>query len=93
MGLDINFYKKDLVEIDYSFKTRDRELFNFITAKAGVKYGDDEYSTPVRLTKRQANKIIKYMAKNNEYGRYSNLIAGMTALKEQNKDIYMEADW
>lgn len=93
MGLDMNFYKKDYVEIDYNFRTRDRELFDYITTKCGVKYGDDEYSKYIVLNKRQINKIIKYMSKHNENGIYSNAIAEMNTLKEKNEKVYMCADW
>ena len=91
MGLDMNFYKKDFVEVDSSFHTRDKELFNFITTF--VNYGDNEYSEYIRLNKRQINKIIKYLCKNNTYGRYNSTIAELNTCKENNQDVYICADW
>lgn len=91
MGVDINFYKKDYVEVDYNFHTRDRELLEFI--RNFMTYGDEEYGKYVRLNKRQVNKLIRYMSKNNEYSRYSNMIAELNTLKENNKAIYVNADW
>lgn len=91
MGLDMNFYKKDFVEIDQNFYTRDRELFEYI--KTFVQYGDNEYSEYVRLNKRQVNKIIKYMSKHNEYGMYNNTIAQLSTCKENNIAVYFIADW
>lgn len=93
MGLDINFYKKDIVEIDEYFNTRNRDLFEYITTKCGVVYGNEQYGKNVRLTKRQINKIINYMAKHNEYGNYNKIIASLTTLKEEGKEVYMSADW
>ena len=91
MGLDMNFYKKDFVEVDHNFHTRDRELFEYITNF--VCYGDNEYSQYVRLNKRQINKVIKYMSKNNKYGNYNNTIAQLNTCKENNIAIYINADW
>ena len=93
MGLDIYFYKKDMVEIDEYFGTRDRELFEHITTECGVKYGGEEYGRYIRLNKRQINKIVRYMGKHNKYGKYSKLISELTTLKEEGKEIYMSADW
>ena len=93
MGLDINFYKKDIVEVDEYFGTRDRELFDYITGKCGVVYGDAQYGKYVKLTKGQVTKIINYMGKHNQHGRYNKLIAELTTLKEEHKEIYMSADW
>lgn len=93
MGLDINFYKKDIVEIDEYFSTRDRELFDYITTKCGVVYGNEQYGKQVKLTKKQVEKIINYMGKHNQYGGYSHMIAELTTLKEEKKEIYMSADW
>lgn len=58
-----------------------------------MTYGDEEYGKYVRLNKRQVNKLIRYMSKNNEYSRYSNMIAELNTLKENNKAIYVNADW
>lgn len=91
MGVDINFYKKDFVELQYNFRTRDRELLEYITTFK--KYGDEEYAEYVSLNKREINKIIKYMCKNNEYGKYNTMIAELNTSKENGQTVYMCADW
>ena len=93
MGLDMNFYKKDFVELDSYFGTRNKELFNFIIEKCGLVYGNDEYEKYVKLNKTQLNKIIKYMNKNNNHGIYTNTIAEIGFAKENNQDVYICADW
>lgn len=91
MGVDINFYKKDYVELDSYFRTRDRELLEYI--RTFMEYGENEYGECIRLNKRQVNKIIKYMSKNNEYGRYDNLISKLNTCKENNQAVFVCADW
>lgn len=41
MGVDINFYKKDYVELTDYFHTRDRYLLYFI--RTFKQYGGEEY--------------------------------------------------
>ena len=91
MGVDINFYKKDFVELQYNFITRDRELLEYI--RTFKKYGDEEYGKHITLNKREINKIIKYMSKNNTYGKYSTMIAELNTSKENGQTVYMCADW
>lgn len=93
MGLDINFYKKGFVEVDYKFRTRDRDLFEYITEKCGVKYGDEEYGKEIALNKRQVNKILRYLNKNNDNGQYCQLIADIGYAKENDQTVYISADW
>lgn len=93
MGLDMYFYKKGYIELDEYRSLKDRELFDYIRIECGVKYDNEEYGKEVPLNKRQVNKILKYMNKHNEYGRYNTLIAEMGYLKENNQTVYMSADW
>ena len=93
MGLDIYFYKKDYVEIDEYGSSRKRELFDYMTTECGVKYSDEDYGKEIPLTKRQVNKLLRYMNKYNEYGQYNRLISEIGYLKENNQTVYMSADW
>lgn len=93
MGLDIWFSKKGFIDLNEYGSTRDRDLFDYITTECGVKYGNEEYGQNIPLTKRQVSKILKYLNKHNEYGRYNTLIAEMGYLKENNQTVYMSADW
>lgn len=94
MGLDMNFYKKGFVELDYSFVTRDRDLFDFITEECGIKYGDEEYGKYVEIPPDKLDKVISYIAKRNrEFGNCSYLLAELVTCKEQGETVYINADW
>ena len=91
MGVDINFYKKDYVELTDYFHTRDKDLLYFI--RTFKQYGDEEYGKYIRLTKKDINKIIKYMSKKDNYGAYNQMIAELMKAKENNEIVYVCADW
>lgn len=93
MGLDLYFYKKGFVQLDEYGRSRNRELFEYITKECGVKYGDEEYGKEIALNKRQVNKILRYLNKNNNNGQYCQLIADIGYAKENDQTVYISADW
>lgn len=93
MGLDLYFYKKGFVELDIYGGSKNRELFEYITEKCGVIYGDEEYAKEIALNKRQVNKILRYLNKNNDNGEYSQLITDIGYAKENNQTVYISANW